>query len=292
MPSKNHNDSLNKLKISFKADIDFAQGKITYEEFVRQHKHGYKEKWIEMPYVSLDFLLVQSFLKKLKVVDRLRAVKDIFGYSFKEIQLMGEFGGSVHNFFKNPTLGEGHELTETLARIAITLDIPIQYASSKDPFMNDMDKYEFLDYVMLDKKIELEDFKNNIIRPAHRVIRGYRLRNSSRDLISIFKSRENYINVRVDLRKTFYSIEFYPTTLQFIDYESINMLEEVLKLNVHFIVLSTALLRDTRKIILIGSYILKQDRDAKEFKDELIKNYQGILLYPSKKEISQFGDLS
>ncbi|GGA40589.1 hypothetical protein [Psychrobacillus lasiicapitis] len=278
MPDK----KVNKLKIKsdYYTDLAFTERKINIAEFERKHKWGNNEKWEEMKYIASTPFFLHSFLTSLNVEQRLRAVKDLYGYSFKELKGLGKFGGSVHKFFKNQQGYTGDKmLTEQRARLAITLDIPIIYILKDKPTFIQREQYNYLEYHEIAKTITFSELNNILVRPIQREISAYKIE-INKDNPFYCGSALSQINCRVDLHKTFFSIEFYLHSRLDVDLYSINRIVEKFDYKIFRIIISTALLRDTYKLSLICTYIEEQKEDAKNFSEKLIRINNGTVLFP------------
>jgi hypothetical protein len=278
MPDKKEN--MNKIKDDYYTDLAFAEKKINSEEFERRHKWGNNEKWDEVKYIAFNPIFLNSFLSELSVEKRLRAVKDSYGYSFNELKSLGKFGGSFHNFFKNQhDYTEDRKLTEQRARLAITLDIPIVYILKDHPTSLHRVQYDYMEYHEIAKTITFSELNNILVRPEKREIIAYKIVNN-KDTSFLGLSSVSEINCRVDLHKTFFSIEFYLPSRLDVKLYSINKIVEKLNYKIFRIILSTPLLRDAFKLSIICIYIDEQKEDAKNFSEYLIKINNGVLLFP------------
>lgn len=285
MPDKKEN--FKKIERDYYTDLAFAKRKINSEEFERRHKWGNNEKWDEMKYIALHPVFLLSFLKLLKVEERLRAVKDLNEYSFKDLKSLGKFGGSLTNFFKTQYgYTEDRKLTEQRARLAITLDMPIVYLLKEKPNFLQRKQYDFMEYHEIAKKITFSELNNILVRPIQREVIAYKIEiNKDSPFYGISDVSE--INCRVDLHKTFYSIEFHLHSLLDVDLYFINKIVEKINYKIFRIILTKPLLRDTFKLSIICTYIEEQKEDAKEFSEHLINMNKGELVFPNNYDFNK-----
>ena len=285
MPDKKEN--FKKIERDYYTDLAFAKRKINSEEFERRHKWGNNEKWDEMKYIALHPVFLLSFLKLLKVEERLRAVKDLNEYSFDDLKSLGKFGGSLTNFFKTQYgYTEDRMLTEQRARLAITLDMPIVYLLKEKPNFLQRKQYDFMEYHEIAKKITFSELNNILVRPIQREVIAYKIEiNKDSPFYGISDVSE--INCRVDLHKTFYSIEFHLHSLLDVDLYFINKIVEKINYKIFRIILTKPLLRDTFKLSIICTYIEEQKEDAKEFSEHLINMNKGELVFPNNYDFNK-----
>lgn len=276
MPDKKEN----KIKIakSYYTDIALTERKITKDEFERRHKWGDREKWDEMKYIALNPFLLHSFLLNLNVQQRLRAVKDMYGYSYGDIRKIGHFGGSVHKIFTDEN--EDRNLSVLRAKLAIVLDIPIVFILLDKPTSKERKDYNYMEYHEYAKKIiTLLELKNLLNRPVYREILAFKMKISEGHPFYEKMGNVN-LNCRIDLRKTFFSIEFHLFSYLDVDLYSINKIVEKFDNKISQVVITNPLLRDTFKLSLIGSFTKVQQEDAKNFTEYLINGNNGKVLYP------------
>ena len=285
MPDKKEN--FKKIERDYYTDLAFAERKINSEEFERRHKWGNNEKWDEMKYIALHPVFLLSFLKLLKVEERLRAVKDLNEYSFEDLKSLGKFGGSLTNFFKTQYgYTEDRKLTEQRARLAITLDMPIVYLLKEKPNFVQRKQYDFMEYHEIAKKITFSELNNILVRPIQREVIAYKIEiNKDSPFYGISDVSE--INCRVDLHKTFFSIEFHLHSLLDVDLYFINKIVEKINYKIFRIILTKPLLRDTFKLSIICTYIEEQKEDAKEFSEHLININKGELVFPNNYDFNK-----
>jgi len=285
MPDKKEN--FKKIERDYYTDLAFAEKKINSEEFERRHKWGNNEKWDEMKYIALHPVFLLSFLKLLKVEERLRAVKDLNEYSFEDLKSLGKFGGSLTNFFKTQYgYTEDRKLTEQRARLAITLDMPIVYLLKEKPNFVQRKQYDFMEYHEIAKKITFSELNNILVRPIQREVIAYKIEiNKDSPFYGISDVSE--INCRVDLHKTFFSIEFHLHSLLDVDLYFINKIVEKINYKIFRIILTKPLLRDTFKLSIICTYIEEQKEDAKEFSEHLININKGELVFPNNYDFNK-----
>ena len=269
-----------KIKQKYNADLAFVEGKITYKEFVRRHTFGAKDEWDEARYVASHPQLFHSLLVNLKVEHRLKLLFYLHGYTYNEIKLVGGFGGSITNMFKyDPNNVENREYKVLAARVAIVLDVPVIYMLRDSPSYSERRKYEYLEFDELAKTVTFEEVHETLIRPKSRGIFPYKVEfNWDSDLSR--KMQGVFENCRVDLHKTFYSVEFYINSFLDID---MNLVETFIKMfdsSVYRVILSTPILRDTYKLSIIGTYIEEQYKDAEKFAERLLGYFNGKQLFP------------
>ncbi|MER2078539.1 hypothetical protein [Psychrobacillus psychrotolerans] len=285
MPDKKEN--MKKIERDYYTDLAFAERKINIEEFERRHKWGNNEKWDEVKYIAFNHFFLTSFLIELNVEPRLRAVKDFYGYSFEDLKSLGKFGGSVHKFFMNQhDYTEDRKLTEQRARLAITLDIPIVYILKDHPTSSQRKQYDYMEYHEIAKTITFSELNNTLVRPDKREIISYKIL-ITEDTPFYGLSSDSEINCRVDLHKTFFSIELYLPSHLDVNLYSINKIVEKLNYKIFRIILSTPLLRDTFKLSIICTYIEEQKEEAKNFSEHLINMNKGVLLFPSNYDFNK-----
>lgn len=271
--------NLIKIKHDFKIDQLFAEGKITLEEFLKKRSLGPYERWNEMSYIAAHPFLLRSFLLKLPVELRLQAIRSLYGYTSKYHEKLGEFGGSLSNHFKYDVgLDRKIEYTTLKARIAVSLDIPLVYVLKDQPTKYELEHYDFVEYFEIGEEISLVDLKSIISRPSERRISCYIIK---MDIPSfgLLPYSSDYLFCRVDLHKTFFVVEFYLQKYTNTDIASIFKLVGYFD-NVCRVVVSTPLLRDSRKLSIIGTYIAEQQAEAIKYSDYLIRSWSGEQLYP------------
>lgn len=233
-----------------------------------------------MKYIALHPIFLTSFLLGLSVERRLRAVKDLHGYSFKELKTLGKFGGSFHNFFKSRYgYSEDRMFSEQRCRLAITLDIPIVFLLKDKPTFLQRKQYDFMEYHEIAKKITFSELNNILVRPIQREVTAYKIE-IKKDTPFYGVADISEINCRVDLHKTFFSIEFHLQSQLDVDLYFINKIVEKLNYKIFRIILTEPLLRDTFKLSIICTYIEEQKEDAKKFSEHLINMNKGVLLFP------------
>lgn len=279
MPDKKEN--LIKIRQDYNIDLLFAEGKITLEEFLKKRSLGPYERWREMRYVAANPFFLRSFLLKLPVELRLQAVRALYGYSSKYHKNLGEFGGSISEHFRYETgILEDRKFTTQKARLAISLDIPLVYILRDNPTDIERQHYDVMEYMEIGEKVSFKELRGVLKRPSQRKISCYIIKDEipNNDLL---KSSNNNLICRVDLHKTFFVVEFYLESYVSIDIQSIQWLIAYFEKEVCKVILSTPLLRDTKKLSLIGVYIKEQQSNAIEFSDYLINNWSGEQLYPS-----------
>lgn len=271
--------NLIKIKHDFKIDQLFAEGEINLEEFLKKRSVGPYERWDEMSYIAAHPYLLRSFLIKLPVELRLRAVRSLYGYSSKYHVKLGEFGGSISKHFKYDfDLDRKIEYTTTKDRIAVSLDIPLVYVLKDQPTKYELKHYDFMEYFGIGEEISMGDLKNVISRPPDRKISCYIITEDIPSFSSLPYSID-YLICRVDLHKTFYVLEFYLQEYTNTDIPSILKLVKCFD-NVCRVITSTPLLRDSKKLSVIGTYITEQQAEAIRYSNYLIRSWGGEQLYP------------
>lgn len=283
MPDKTEN--LIAIKQDYYTDLLFAEGKITYDEFIKRRTTGPDGEWKEMKYVGEKPFFLNAFLFRLTVENRLRAIKDLYGYDFEYIKIISEFGGSISNHFMfQRKLKDDRLFNKTKARLAITLDIPVVFLIRDSPTFAERCKYNNMEYEELGERVSFEGLRKNISRPTtKRSILPFIIENRNNTL-DIFEGLYNGLVCRVDLQKTFYVIEFYLQSFVDVGFETIQRLITYFDINVYRVIVSDALLRDTKKISLIGTYVKAQQMDANIFSNDLIIKWNGQQLYPIDME--------
>ena len=282
MPDKKEN--LIKIKQDYNIDLLFAEGKITLEEFLKKRSLGPYERWREMRYVAANPLFLRSFLLKLPVELRLQAVRALYDYSSKYHKNLGEFGGSISEHFRyEPGILEDRKFTTQKARLAISLDIPLVYILRDNPTEIERQHYDVMEYLEIGEKVSFEELGSVLKRPSKRKISCYIIKDEIPNN-NLLKSSNNNLICRVDLHKTFFVVEFYLESYVSIDIQSIQWLIAYFEKEVCKVILSTPLLRDTKKLSLIGVYIKEQQSNAIEFSDYLMNNWSGEQLFPANYE--------
>lgn len=71
----------------------FANGSLSREEFNKKHKIKDREKWEGMQFIVRDIFLFNSFIMKLPIGSRFKALKEVQGLTEKEIKSMGFSSG-------------------------------------------------------------------------------------------------------------------------------------------------------------------------------------------------------
>ena len=273
-------ENLIKIKQDYNTDLLFAEGKINLEQFLKRRSIEEHERWDEIKYMASKPLYLRSFLSKLPVEIRLTVVRVLYGYSFPEFKKPNQFGGSITDHFKyDKGILEDRDFTRLKARLAIALDMPLAYILKDNPTDTERRHYDFLEYQEFGKRISLEELKDLIVRPSGRLISGYRIE-SEIDNNVLFKSLNNNLICRVDLHKTFFVVEFHIQSYIGIDIQDIQSLVDYFDNKICRVILSTPLLRESKKLSLIGTYINEQQSKAVEFSNYLISNWDGQQLYP------------
>lgn len=220
---------------------------------------------------------LHSLLINLKVKDRIRAVLNLNGFSFRDVERVGGFGGSIlSNLLKSDS---NRIFKESTARVAIVLDIPIVFMLRDKPSYLERQQYDYLEFRELGEKISFAELQGTLIRPKSRGIFPYEIQ-FEKDVNLPKEIQDLFQFCRVDLQKTFYSVEFYIKSYLDIDVKLVEMLVRMFGCKVYRVIISTPILRDTYKLSIIGSYIEEQYKDAEKFADELLKYYHGTQLYP------------
>ncbi|MDN4607959.1 hypothetical protein [Sporosarcina highlanderae] len=275
MPENNHN--LIQIRQKYNADLAFVEGKINYNEFESRHQVGEKSEWFEINYVAYHSFFLHSLLLNLKVEDRIRAVLKLNGFSRRSAESAGGFGGSTISNLLNE---EDRVFTESRAKIALFLDIPIIYLLKDKPTYNETMQYEYLEFQQYGRKISFDEMKRTLTRPQKRSIIAYHLELVDNDVNEANQIHELLRFCRVDLQKTYYSVEFYFNSSMHIDISFINTIIKMFDDRVYRVILSNPILRDSFKLSIIGVYIEEQHKDAKNFAEKLLKYDNGVLLFP------------
>lgn len=300
MPEK-RKENLIQIKKQYDADLAFTEGKFTKDEFEREHRKGSREEWIEIPYVSKSLFFLESLLKMLPIAQRLIAVKDMYGYSYNDIRKIGGFGGSIHQFFKyehkksetvanknDDRLKETNEHTDELkepsfqrARLSIILDIPFVYVLKDKPNHLDIVNFYGLEFKLAGQTLLFHKIPEQIFSPIKRSIKAYKVENRMGHTV-LFPSENEWVYMRLDLRKEFYTVEFYLRTHLDIDLVTINRIVKFFKSHSHNIcvIISRPLLSDSFKISIVATYIKEQKLAAQIHQDELLQKFNGSVLYP------------
>lgn len=274
MPENKKN--LIQIKRKYNADLAIVEGKINHNEFVIQHQVGDKNEWFEIDYVAAHPFFLHSLLLNLKVEDRIRAVLRLNGFSFRDVERVGRFGGSILFKFLNE---EDRKLNESSARIALVLDMPIIFALRDEPTSNERKQYEYLEFQEYGSKISFDELKRTLIRPKTRGIFAYQVE-LGKDIYNANIIHKLFRFCRVDLQKTFFSVEFYFNSSLNIDVDLVKTIVEMFDSRIYRVILSTPVLRDTFKLSVIGTYIEEQHKDAEKFAKRLLEYYKGTQLFP------------
>jgi hypothetical protein len=236
----------------------FVQGELTEEDyFEKRRKFGHQTKWKEMKFVAKDLSLWYSFLLKLKAHQRLKALIEVQELTRAQVRLMATniSGGGVDVYFserKENTRG----ITNSQLELAIIMDTPAElliYDGDKNHYLTPH-KNSFMEYIVIAELTNLQKLASfTLNEPENRIIRGYRLDNTS----GVINSVHNEVMVRVDKRKKFFALQFYfDTSSSQIDFSLINSL-----VNIHWsnqiknILIGKAHLRCSYVLTLFGTYI-------------------------------------
>lgn len=198
MPDKKEN--LIKIKNDYSIDLLFAEGKINLDQFKKRRSLEKRERWDEVKYIASNPLFLRSFLSKLSKDIRLQVIRALYGYSYKDIEHIGQFGGSISNHFQSKLKKKG--TTEIKARLAITLDLPFVFILEDNPSDAERRSYDFIEYQEFGEKVSFEKLKDIIVRPSGRTISGFRIEHEIGSNV-LFQGLNNNLNCRVDLHQTF-----------------------------------------------------------------------------------------
>lgn len=256
----------------------FANGSLTREEFYNKHKIKDREKWEEMKFIVRDMFLFNSFIMKLPIGSRFKALKEVQGLTEKEIKLM-DFSSGIQRYFKDD-LEEEINTSFFYYELAILFDVPVEFLMFDNPIERNVDINSFYEYKKTCR--EVVDMKNvckeTLNSPRHRIIKGYRVDNSNL-FLSRINSRE--LIVRVDKQVNFFSFEIFINSYLAFDNHMLKKLNELLDSKVSHIYYSDALLRDVYKLTLFGTY-----RNSQREKFELNEYLKEFKLRYRSKEVN------
>jgi hypothetical protein len=293
MPGRN-NINFVEIEERYIKDYEFLNGEINNKEFIDDRIKEIRQKWVEMPLFGASISDLEALLIKLPINLRLIALKDYYEYRYSDVRELGHFGGgSIERYFKN--LEEDINMpSDVMARLAIVLDIPIVFIMIGLPSLEDRKNYEFFEYRLIGKVIRFNDLIDYIKRPQIREITPYKLENTFKDSLDFIISND-HLNIRVDLRKSFFIIEFYLKSR--LDFNN-NMLKKMIdsfksgNKKLITVVETRALLRDTFKLSFIGCYKLEEKDIAINYRDYLVSIQNGEILYPRNKSFEHARDLT
>jgi hypothetical protein len=263
-------------RIFLKAVMDYIEGSSDFDTFIKNHDTIERKQLKEMAYFRGETHLLSLLLCKLPVHLGLKVMKEVNEFSYPVLSELG-FGGSSGEFFRYKP-GNVFRPTPKMIETCILLDIPMEYLARKSNFGYSLSPSSFMEYYLLGS--EKEDFpkiiEEVISKPEkNRIIKGFVVKDVEQPMAK-FVGQD--LIMRIDKRKSFYTIEIFLKT-KIMDKKTF---EQMFAANLNFIhhaFLTGSLLRESHKLVIVGSYSNLQKKKMEEYISEL-KRHCILEIYP------------